>query len=121
VDFKLTIDGAKADMTWEKADTILNNIWLSLMVPRGSFFQDKDFGSRLHLLKRAKNTENTATLAREYALEATQWIKDAGRVDNIDAYTQIDKSQDINRLKLLVEAVQTDGRKVTFETFLEVV
>ena len=121
MDYKLTIDGIEADMTWEKADTILNNIYLSLEVPRGSFFQDKDFGSRLHLLQRAKNTENTATLAREYALEATQWIKDAGRANSIAAYTEIDKSQDISRLKLLVEAEQADGRKVTFETFLEVV
>ena len=121
MDYKLTIDGIEADMTWEKADSILNNLFLSLMIPRGAFFLDKEFGSRLHLLKRAKNTENTAALTREYALEATQWIKDAGRANSIAAYTQIDKSQDTDRLKLLVEAVQADGRKVTFETFLEVI
>ncbi|MDY6789674.1 MAG: phage GP46 family protein [Thermodesulfobacteriota bacterium] len=121
MDYKLTIEGIEADMTWEKADTILNNIWLSLMVPRGAFFQNPDFGSRLHLLQRAKNTESTADLAREYCLEALQWLKNAGRADRIDVYTQTDKSQDIKRLKLLVEAVQSDGRKVTFGTFLEVV
>jgi phage gp46-like protein len=121
MDYKLTIDGIDADMTWEKADTILNNIYLSIMIPRGSFFQNTDFGSRLHLLQRGKNTENTASLAREYALEAVSWLKDAGRAEKIDVYTQIDKSQDMHRLGLLVEAFQADGRQVTFETFLEVV
>ena len=99
----------------------MNNIYLSLIVRRGSFFQNTDFGSRLHLLKRAKNTEKTAALAEEYCKEALQWLIDTGRATKINVYTQRDRLQDLNRLKLLAEVTQADGRQVSFETFVEVI
>lgn len=119
MDFKLKIDGIKADMTFEKADSIINNIWLSLNVERGSFFADPEFG--LRKLKRAKNTEETERLAREYIKEALQWIIDIGRVKEIDVVTQRDTTRDLYRLNVWITAIQADGRKIEFETFLEVV
>lgn len=121
MDFKIEIDGATADMTFEKADTIMNNIYLSLMIPRGSFFQNPDFGSRLHLLLRAKNTANTEMLAKEYCKEALQWITDTGKAKKIEVITERDRTQDLHRLKVLIRATQADGQQVTFETFLEVI
>ena len=119
MDYKIIIDGINADMSFEKDDTILNNIWISPNIIRGSFFQDPEFG--LRSLARAKNTDDTERLAKEYILEALQWIIDIGRAEKIDVTTQKDTTQDLYRLKVLIEATQTNGRKVTFETFLEVI
>lgn len=121
MDYKIEISGTTADMTFEKAETIMNNVYLSLMIQRGSFFQNPDFGSRLHLLQRGKNTANTELLAKEYCKEALQWLIEAGKADKIEVFTERDVNQDPYRLKLLVSVTQADGRQVTFETFLEVV
>lgn len=123
MDFKINIEQGTGlgAMTFEKADTIMNNVYLSLMVRRGSFFQNTDFGSRLHLLKRAKNTEKTAALAVEYCKEALQWLLNIGRATKINVYSERDRLQDLNRLKLLIEVTQADGRQLSFQTFTEVV
>ena len=124
MDFALLIENQSgiAAMTFEKASggNLYNNIHLSLVIRRGSFFQNTDFGSRLHLLQRAKNTAQTEALAIEYCREALQWLIDARRVAKIDIYTERDRTQDINRLKLLVEATKTDGDVVSFTTFVRV-
>jgi phage gp46-like protein len=123
MDFKiLTDDDATVGrMTFDPAGDIMNNVYLSLVVKRGSWFQNPDFGSRLHLLQRAKNTEKTAALAEEYCREALQWLLDVGRATKVDVRTERDRSQDLHRLKLLVEVTQVDGRQVSFERFVEVV
>jgi len=123
MDFKiLTDDDATVGrMTFGPAGDIMNNVYLSLVVKRGSWFQNPDFGSRLHLLQRAKNTEKTAALAEEYGQEALQWLIDTARATKIDVHTERDRSQDLHRLKLLVEVTQADGRTVTFDRFVEVV
>ncbi len=122
MDFNINIGtNGQGTMTFDTATTIMNNVWLSLMIDKGSWFFNPDFGSRLYLLKRAKNTEHTAALAREYCKEALQWLLDTGRAVEIQVFSQRDRLQDLNRLKLLVEVTQADGNTVTFETFVEVV
>jgi len=123
MDFRiLTDDDATVGrMTFDPAGDIMNNVYLSLVVKRGSWFQNPEFGSRLHLLHRAKNTEKTAALAEEYCREALQWLLDVGRATKVDVHTERDRSQDLHRLKLLVEVTQADGRTVSFGTFVEVV
>jgi phage gp46-like protein len=121
VDFAIEISGSEGKMTFVKTATIMNNVYLSLMVERGSFFQNPDFGSRLHLLKRSKNTEKTAALARAYCREALQWLKDIGRATDMEIATEIDKTQDPCRLKILVEVTEASGQKVSFTLFKEVV
>jgi phage gp46-like protein len=114
-------DATVGRMTFDPAGDIMNNVYLSLVVKRGSWFQNPDFGSRLHLLQRAKNTEKTAALAEEYCREALQWLIDTGRATKVDVHTERDRSQDLHRLKLLVEVTQADGRTVSFDRFVEVV
>ena len=124
MDFSLNIDNQTglAGMTFEMATdgNLANNVYLSLMIKRGSFFQNPAFGSRLHLLQRAKNTSRTEALAVEYCKEALQWLIDVGRVTRFDFYTQRDRVQDLHRLKILIEATKTDGGQVSFTTFVEV-
>jgi len=122
MDFKiLTDEDAMGQMTFDPAEDIMNNVFLSLMVKRGSWFQNPEFGSRLHLLQRAKNTEKTAALAEEYCKEALRWLIDTGRATRIDVHTQRDRTQDLHRLKFIVEVTEANGRQVTFERFVEVV
>lgn len=121
MDFKIDINTRTGigEMSFDKADTIINNIYLSLMVEKGRFFQNPDFGSRLHLLERAKNTDQTAALAGEYCKDALQWLIDTGRASKIEVYTERDT--ELNRVGLLAEITQADGNQVSFETFVEVV
>ncbi len=123
MDFKILTDddATVGQMTFDPAGDIMNNVYLSLVVKRGSWFQNPEFGSRLHLLQRAKNTQKTAALAEEYCREALQWLLDVGRATKVDVHTERDRSQDLHRLKLLVEVTQADGRTVSFGTFVEVV
>lgn len=121
MDFAIAIDGTQGSMTLEPVANLMNNIYLSLMVERGSLFINPEFGSRLHLLKRAKNTVGTERLAREYCHEALKWLLDTGRATDIQVESERDRIQDLNRLKLLVTVTQTNGKKVTFERFVEVV
>jgi phage gp46-like protein len=66
MDFKILTDddATVGQMTFDPAGDIMNNVYLSLVVKRGSWFQNPEFGSRLHLLQRAKNTQKTAALPR---------------------------------------------------------
>lgn len=123
MDFSITIDNQTGlgQMTFDKAATIMNNIYLSLKVQRGSFFADTSFGSRLHLLQRAKNTEATARLAMDYCKEALQWMIDAGKIKSVEVYYERDRRQDLNRLKLLVEVTPLSGPAVSFSLFIEVI
>lgn len=125
MDFRLEKDNTTglAAMTFEEATdgNLSNNIYLSLMVKKGSFFQNPDFGSRLYLLQRSKNTPRTEALAVEYCKEALQWLIDVGRVTKFDFYTQRDKIENLYRLKILIVATKADGEQVSFTTFVEVV
>lgn len=119
MDYAIVMNNGQPEQTFEKAGDIFNNIFLSLAIKKGSWWQDPDFGLRDR--GRMKNTEANARLIRQDHKEALQWIIDTGRATSIEVYVERDRSQDLNRLKILVEATQADGRKVTFETFKEVV
>ena len=124
MDYAITIDNQTGlgQMTFDKVSTIMNNIFLSWMVDQGSFFPDPKFGSRFYLLKRAKNTPRTASLAIGYGKEALQWMIDAGKVSTVNVYTQIDKTENIDRLKLLCEVTPINSNDpVSFSRFIEVI
>lgn len=116
-DFGITITGVSADLSWEPQETILNNVYLSLIIRRGAFFQNPGLGSRLYLLERAKNTERTARLAEEYIREALQWLLDTGRATKVDV--QIERGK--TRLRAAVAVTQADGLVVSYERWIEVV
>lgn len=126
MDFAITISPSSApgsvpigEMTFDAVGDIGNNIYLSLAVEKGSFFHRPEFGLRRR--GRLKNTEATAALIRQDYLDALRWLVDVGRAKSVEVFVERDRTQDLNRLKILVEAVQADGRTVTFTTFREVV
>lgn len=119
MDFAITLQDDQAQMTFNEAGDIFNNIYLSLTVVKGSFFHNPAFGLRQR--SRMKNTVATAALVCHDYKEALQWLIDTGRARSVDVSSERDRRQDLNRLKLLVEVVQADGRTVTFTIFREVV
>ncbi len=124
MDFAITIDNQTGlgQMTFDQATTLMNNIYLSLMVRRGSYFADPLFGSRLYLLERAKNTDATMRLAMDYCREALQWMIDTVKAKTVEVYAERDRMQDINRLKLLVEVTPVNSKDpVAFTVFIEVI
>ena len=51
--------------------------------------QGYQLGSRLWLLSRQKNTQNNANLARQYCLEALQWLIDDQVASSVQVETEI--------------------------------
>jgi len=98
-------------------DDVTNNIYLSLSIRKGAWAFKPSFGSRLHLLQRAKATAHTAADAKEYCNEALKWLLDAGRADSIDVVTEMDKGN--GRLNCVITVVQ-NGKKITYEHFVQV-
>jgi phage gp46-like protein len=124
MDFAIIIDNQTGvgQMTYEKATTLMNNIYLSLKVGRGSFFADTNFGSRLYLLRRSKNTPVTMQLAIDYCKEALQWMIDSGKAQLVNVYAERDRTQDLHRLKLLIEVTPMNSDvPVAFSIFIEVI
>ncbi|MCE5274872.1 MAG: phage GP46 family protein [Deltaproteobacteria bacterium] len=121
MDFSIDTATGRGEMTFEQATDIMNNIYLSLTVQRGSFFARPGFGSRLHLLRREKNTDQAAALAKDYCREALQWLIDCGRAREIAVDVERDPDEDPHRLKVRIQVTQADLSPVTFETYQEVV
>ena len=121
-DFAINInDKGFPEMSFNKSSGLYNNIFTSLRIKKGSFFQNRDFGSRLHLLVRLKNTSTTESLAREYCKEALQWLLDTGKATNINVETERDSSGVTARLKIKIVVTSASGDVVTYEQFLEVI
>lgn len=117
-DFKLTINGQSAVMDLEAADSLPNNIWLSLHIARGVFFIKPDFGSRLHTLK--KITDNNLRLAEAYCTEALQWLVTTGRIAGTDVIAARD-SDVPGRIIINVGITQIDGDVDEFEVYYSVI
>jgi phage gp46-like protein len=100
----------------ETTDTLLNNIFLSLNMPRGSWWFNQQFGSRLHELNREKDVARVEMLARKYAEEALQWLLESGRAAAVEAATV----RVSGGLLLTVTVTPAAGESVNFEKFVPV-
>jgi phage gp46-like protein len=121
MDFGIVMDtNGRPSMTFDKAvdGNLFNNAYLSLAVKRGSFFQNPEFGRRLHTIR--KNTPDAPAKAETYAMEALQWLIDCGRVTKVEVKAQRD-GRDVSRLNLLVELTAASGNIVTFSDFVGVI
>lgn len=54
----------------------------------GDLGEDKPIGSRLWLLDRSKQTQEVLSNARDYIIEALQWLVDDGVVAGMDVQTE---------------------------------
>jgi phage gp46-like protein len=118
MDFQIDILAGQPGMTWTKATDIRNNVILSLLIRRGDWWFNPNFGMR-PLPK--KNTARAEALVESYALEALQWLLDTGRARKIEVQAERDRTRDLNRMRLSLAVTQADGSLVEFEHFVEVV
>ena len=97
--------------------SLKDNIWLSLHVRRGSFFQRPGFGSRLHELERATATDRTAARAAAMAKDALAWLIDQELASTITALAAIESDK---RLRLDISVTSTNRQTVDVSTFIPV-
>ena len=114
----LSTEGLAGEMTWDKADSLLTHIILSLSIDQGTFFQDPTFGSRLSEIKKV-NTTNI-NLAQQYIEEALQWLLDTGKAAQILVNVERD-SIDRSRLNIRVQVEEADGNEITYDLYKELV
>lgn len=80
--------------------------------PRGWWAQDAKYqiGSRLWLLDRAKGVSDTPIRAKDYCIEALQWMLDDGVVARFDITTSwVQPSQ----LRIIIVAYRQDGSRIS--------
>lgn len=119
-DYKINPDTQDYEMTagqFVLTEDVMNNIYLSLKIRKGSWPFAPEFGSRLYLLQREKAVGRMERVAREYCNEALKWIIDKGRAERIEVTTELDRGN--MRMKCLIEATQK-GTKILYEHFVEV-
>ena len=125
MDFKLSAQSTgNANMVASDTEnTALNNIYMSLAVPKGGWWFNPAFGSELHTLRRAKATTSTASKVKTFVEDALKWLVDSGKLETVVVTVEIapkSNTQPRGRINYLVEAVQSDGDKLTYSNFVEV-
>ncbi len=116
-DFNINLTQGLPVMTFDIADSIWNNIYISLTLKQGSFFAAPEFGSKLYTLNRAKNTVRTEQKVKDYCKQALQWLLDTKRALSISIVTE----RLSGRINFEISVTQANGVPVSFSSFVEVV
>ncbi|MDR2551461.1 MAG: phage GP46 family protein [Desulfobulbus sp.] len=121
MDYAITVDARNLTgrMSWDACDSLVNNVFLSLAVERGSWWHNPEFGLRKR--RRLKNTESTAALIRHDYLDALQWLIDTKKALEVEVEVWRDRAIDLHRMLIAIEVRQADNRRVSFTVFREVV
>lgn len=118
MDFQIIPDShGMGAMVLTKNTDIGTDIYLSLAIPYGSWFQNPTFGSSLFQIK--KVTASNILLARQYVQKALQWLIQTGKALTIDVVVEAD-SLDRNRIDIKVTAKQTNGVELFYQQYLDV-
>lgn len=111
------IDPATGDYDRSRIADLSNAVYLRIMVPLGSYWADPTLGSKLYLLRRAKDIERNKTLAIQYTREALQPLIDDKRADRIDVSAVWAHD---GRLQLLGEVYQAGQQVAAFAHYVKV-
>lgn len=106
--------------TWTLATDIRTNIWYSLNIDYGRFWQQPTFGNKLYLIK--KLSDSNVLLARQYVEEALAWLIQVGRATSISVTCA--RSADPRtpgRLDIEVKATQPDGLIISYTQWYNVI
>ncbi|GAB6124334.1 phage GP46 family protein [Humidesulfovibrio idahonensis] len=98
-------------LTQDPARGLANAVFLRLMTPLGSYWEDATLGSRLHELAREKDLARVAILAKQYSEQALQPLLDDGRAQAIAVETE---RQHDGWLRLAVRVTDAGGREHLF-------
>ena len=111
------LDPYTGDYTGGRISHLGNAVYLRLMTPRGKWWADIQFGSRLHELQREKDVPRIHILAKQYAEQALAPLLTSGRARTITVTAQ--QPHD-GRCLMLVEVVDATGTPYTFRHFVQV-
>lgn len=111
------IDPLTGDYDGTQITHLGNAVYLRIKTPRGSYWPDPSFGSRLHLLNREKDLARLARQAEQYAREALQPLLDDGRATRLE----VQAVRESGRLTLRVTVFDANGEPHRFEHPVEVV
>lgn len=106
-------------LTDQAGSDLVNLIFFSLAIRKGSWFQNPELGSRLHLLRKEKCLPRTEQLLKDYVAEALQWLLDTGRIVSFETVTvRVPAS---GRINYTVSVIGSDREPVTYSNFVRVV
>lgn len=111
------IDPATGDYDRSRIADLSNAVYLRIMIPLGSYWADPTLGSKLYLLRRAKDIERNKTLAIQYTREALQPLIDDKRADRIDIQAVWNHD---GRLQLVGEVYQSGLQVAVFAHYVKV-
>jgi phage gp46-like protein len=117
MDFKTDTTNGLGYMTFGKNTDIRTDIYLSLSINQGDFFQNSGFGSQLFRIK--KVTPNNIVLAQKYVTDALNWLIQTGRASSITVIVEKD-TRNIDQLDIKVTALQPNGVTVYYQQFNDV-
>lgn len=115
MDFR--IDPATGDYDRTTIADLSNAVYLRIMVPLGSYWADPALGSKLYLLRRAKDLARNARLAVQYTREALQPLLDDKRADRIDVDSTWAHD---GRLQLFGQVYQGGAKVASFSHYVQV-
>lgn len=110
-------DLANKALTADPANGLANAVYIRLMTPLGSWWQDATLGSRLHELVRQKDLSRVGLLANQYTEDALKPILTDGRATKIEV--TVDQPHN-GRLLLSIAVTAASGAKFTFKHYIKV-
>lgn len=110
-------DTSNGALVRDASGGLMNAIELRILVPLGSYWFDPNLGSKLFLLKRAKDLSNISQLAEQYALQALQGLLDDGRASAINITTEQPGN---GWLYMWINVTAATGQIITFSNSIQV-
>jgi phage gp46-like protein len=119
MDFQITCDSGNPSgaLTFLKNETIATDVFLSIFVKKGSFFQRPDFGS--NLFKINKVSAQTINLATQYIQQALQWLINVGKATAVNVLVEKDLTA-LGQMDILVTVTQANGIPIVYQIFKNV-
>jgi phage gp46-like protein len=118
-DFLLEFGGGRADIGFEFADSLKNNVWLSIHIKRSELFWAPWFGSRLHEI--TKITTQSLLMAEAYVRDCLRWLIEMERIETIVSVTAQRDAYIYNRIVFVVSLKKKDEITLEYEIFYSVV
>lgn len=115
-DIAINFSGKTPVLAIEWGDGIINMIYLSLSVNKGSYFFNLEFGSDLYTID--KVTDATVDLARQYAEAALRSLVERRRI--MDLVVTAIRNDTAAGIDLSVSARRSDGTPVSLKFFRQV-
>lgn len=111
------LDAKTGDYTSHQINTLANAVYIRLMTPLGTWWQDTTLGSRLHELEREKDVQRVQIVAKQYAEEALVSLLKEKRAKHIVVSAEIPVD---GQCTLYINVEDATGRPYTFSHTMRV-